>query len=101
MEIIRNKSNLTIIAVGGGFPLNEENILLMKKTTVIFINTDFDSILSRLNKEERAKRPLVAVLDSEGMKNLYKERYKIYKNTADFVAKNEAEAIECIKKVVF
>ena len=97
-NLIKNCKNTLIIAAGGGFPLKEENRKLMKKTYVIFIDTNFDSILLRLNREERAKRPLLAVLDSEEIKNLYKERYKIYINTADFVAKNYAEVIECIKR---
>ena len=97
-NLIKNCKNRLIIAAGGGFPLKEENRLLMKKTSVIFIDTDFDSILLRLNSEERAKRPLLAVLDRDGMKKLYKERYKIYKNTADSVAQNYAEVIESIKK---
>ena len=100
-NIISSRETLCIIAAGGGFPLKEENQILMKKVSVIFLDTDLDSILSRLSREEKGKRPLIATLDREEIKKLYKERYKIYINTADFVAKNYTEVIECINKVAF
>lgn len=96
-EILINQSKkILIIASGGGLPLKEENRNLMKKVSVIYIDTDFDCILSRLNREEIAKRPLLKDLDSDGIKKLYKERVKIYEEVADYKAQNYNEVLELI-----
>jgi shikimate kinase len=71
----------------------------MKKVNVIYIETGFDCILSRLNREEIAKRPLLKDLDSDGIKKLYKERVKIYEEVADYKAQNYNEVLEFITKI--
>ena len=85
-KIIALNNYKLILSAGGGFPLKKENRILMKKVTTIFINTDLDTILTRLHSEEKTKRPLIANLDKEGIKKLYDERLVVYKAVADFTA---------------
>ena len=97
-SIIEQSQNNLIIASGGGLPLRVENQNLMKKVTSIFIDTDFDLILERLNNEEKSKRPLLASLGLEGIKKLYNERFYIYKRTADFTSHDFNEILDFIIK---
>ena len=98
-EYLINQANKTlIIASGGGLPLKKENRNLMKKVCVVYIDTDFDCILSRLSRDEIAKRPLLKDLDSDGIKKLYKERIDIYEEVADYKAQNYNEVLEFITK---
>lgn len=95
-QILNIQTNLRIIALGGGFPLIEKNQLLMKKATTIFINSDLDLILSRLNELEISKRPLLTNIDTEKIKLIYKERLPVYKMTADYITNNLEELIDFI-----
>ena len=98
LEVIRNNLSRTIVAVGGGFPLKEENQLLMLNNTTIYIDIDFNVILSRLNKDEKAKRPKIKNLLADDIKKVYEERLPIYKSTADYVAHNLDEVVNYIKE---
>ena len=98
IELTSIKSDLTIIAVGGGFPLKEENQLLIHKHTTIYIDTDFNIILSRLKGNEKNKRPVLNNLTEDGIKKLYESRLPIYKNTADYIARNLNEIVDYIKQ---
>ena len=95
--LLKKDCNIKIIAVGGGFPLREENQLLLRKYTTIFIDTDFNIILSRLTPDEQAKRPLLANLEPDEIKKLYEKRLTIYINTSNFVAHDINEVFKIIQ----
>ncbi len=90
-------SKILIIAAGGGFPLSQINRLLMKEVTTIFINTDFNTILSRLENIEKSKRPLLLNLNSFQIKEKFDGRLSIYKDTADYIVDNYDEVLGIIK----
>lgn len=95
--LLKNDKDIKIIAVGGGFPLKNENQLLLRKYTVIFIDIDFNMILSRLTPDEKAKRPLLTNLEPDEIKKLYKKRLNIYKNTLNYVAQDINEVFRIIQ----
>ena len=95
--LLKNDKDTKIIAVGGGFPLRDENQLLLRKYTVIFIDIDFNTILSRLTPDEKAKRPLLANLKPDDIKKLYKKRLNIYRNTSNYIAHDINEVFKIIQ----
>jgi len=68
-----------IIATGGGVPIHSS---ISDKSLIVYIDADFDVIVERLPKRERAKRPLFD--DEERARALYEERKDIYKELATF-----------------
>ncbi len=99
-HIIGCENKLIIIAGGGGFPLKKENQQLMKKVATIFVDTEFNIILSRLNSGEKRNRPLLKNKDEKEIKNLYEKRLNVYKSTADYVVTNETELITLINSLI-
>lgn len=68
-----------ILATGGGMPMFCD---VKQMGKVFFLDLSFEAILSRLTQEELAKRPLFQ--DSNAALELYKKRYKTYKDSAHF-----------------
>ena len=99
-NLIKNCNKKLIIAAGGGFPLKDENQILMKKVCVIFIDTEFGIILSRLNNEEKRNRPLLTNKNEDEIKNLYEKRLNVYKSTSDYVVSTETELINLINSLI-
>ncbi len=99
-NIIASRKTVSIIAAGGGFPLKKENKKLMNEVSVVFINTDFDIILSRLNNSGKVSRPLLKNKKDEEIKKLYEKRLSVYKSTADYIVETENELIALIRKLV-
>lgn len=58
---------LTLVACGGGTPCFGDNMDVMNRRGVtVFLDAPHESLLRRL-KEGRAKRPLIAALDDDGL----------------------------------
>jgi shikimate kinase len=78
---IKNSIQNSIIAVGGGFPINIKNIIELGY--IIYLDIDFDYMIESLSKVkgEIEKRPLLQNLDIA--RNLYNSRKNIYKNIAN------------------
>jgi len=87
-----------IISTGGGLPMFIPEI--KEAGIVIYLKVDFEKIISRLTKEEMAKRPLLQ--DITKAKELFNTRDKIYTQLADYVIKNEElnTTIKQIKKIL-
>lgn len=67
----------TVISCGGGIPCYCDNIINLKKSgKVIFLNTDFDTIYSRISISN--SRPLIQLKSKEEIKNLYTIRHMYY-----------------------
>jgi shikimate kinase len=99
-DLLTNCKNTTIIGAGGGFPLKKENQKLMNEVSVVFINADFEIILSRLNNSGKASRPLLKNKNDAEIKKLYEKRLSVYKSTADYIVETENELITIIHKLV-
>ena len=84
-EIILRKTENVVIALGGGFPMKEENQKLMKNYKTIFLNTSLKTIIERLTKSEIDKRPMLNG-DIERLRYLYQKRLPIYLKTADIIS---------------
>ena len=73
----------TVIALGGGTALREDNLRLIKAcATLIWLDTDFDIILSELGNTDR---PVLHGLSPEQIRALYDERRPCYAGAADLV----------------
>jgi shikimate kinase len=73
-----------IISTGGGLPMFIPEI--KEAGIVIYLKVDFENIVSRLDAQEIAKRPLFQDLDKA--KELFNKRDKIYIQLADYVIEN-------------
>lgn len=94
----RNKT--IFVAVGGGFPLLENNRILLKKTLTFFLDISFDEIYRRITGPEKEKRPLIAKKGIEEIKKLYESRYQVYLDSSDYVIHNFDELLEVISEKV-
>ena len=99
-NIFESRETVSIVAAGGGFPLKKENQQLMGKVTVIFIDTEFDIILSRLSDEGKLNRPLLKNKDEVEIKKLYEKRLNVYKSTSDYVVTYETELFTLINSLI-
>ena len=71
----------TVLALGGGTILKEDNLSLVKsKATLVWLDTDFEIILSELGG---ADRPLVRGRSVGEIRALYDARRPLYSSAAD------------------
>lgn len=73
-----------IIACGGGTVLTEENVIAFHEGggVIVFLNVPVRILQDRLRNDK--KRPLLQIENrSELIRDLYKERYPIYRSAAD------------------
>jgi len=70
-----------IISTGGGIILNNQENL--KKTYNIYLDCNISTLISRLNLSK--DRPLIENNNSIGIKNILKERKKIYIKMSDLI----------------
>jgi shikimate kinase len=84
-----------VISCGGGLPCFHDNILKLKKYgKVIFLNTDFEFIYSRIVNSK--KRPLISGRSKEEIKAMYQNR-KIFYQLSDVEIDNSLSLDELIK----
>lgn len=86
--------NNTVIATGGGVILNEENILnLRKNSIIIFINRD----LELLKKENYSNRPLIKNIND--LEQTYKARIDKYIAASSITINNNGQVINCVNEI--
>lgn len=68
-----------VISTGGGLPIHSS---ISDKSLIVYVETDFDSILNRLSTKERDKRPLF--YDEPRARALFNERIGTYKEVSHF-----------------
>ena len=74
-----NKENI-ILSLGGGVLKRDENTdILRQKSTVVFIDTPFETLCQRL-KADGDTRPLIIGKSDEEIKELYISRLPMYKS---------------------
>ena len=77
--LIKALAEFDIVATGGGVVIREENRELLRDHRVIFLDTDSESVLAKINLE---KRPLLKD-DPAAWDRIYSERVELYKAVAD------------------
>lgn len=75
----RALNEFDVVATGGGVVLREENRNLIKNHRVIFLDTNAESVLGKINLE---KRPLIRD-DPEAWDRIYQNRVELYREVAD------------------
>lgn len=95
----------SVISVGGGLPIREENRKLLKKLgCVVYLRATEDSLVKRLDSD--TKRPLLAGADlSSRIHELRLQREDIYLSAADIVVdtddKTFAQIYNEIEDIIF
>lgn len=75
----RALNEFDVVATGGGVVLKEENRNLIKDHRVIFLDTNAESVLGKINLE---KRPLIKD-DPQAWDRIYQNRVELYRKVAD------------------
>lgn len=102
-DLLQGKSS-QIISVGGGLPVRRENRELLKRLgTVIYLNVSEGELYDRL--KEDTERPLLQCEDPKAkIRNLLKEREKLYLDAAHVVLdvgkKDTEEVVNAIADIV-
>lgn len=83
----------TVISVGGGLPVREENQKLLKRLgKVVFLDTSVDELLRRLEGDET--RPLLKGDDLRArIETLMDARLDIYDDTADIIVGTDGKSL--------
>lgn len=89
---LEKEADGVVLATGGGMPMREENVALLKKIgTVVFLYADIETILGRLNKD--TGRPLADGEDREArLRPLYEKRLPVYRGAADLCLNTEGKS---------
>ena len=91
-----SKEKNILISTGGGVVKRKKNIEVLKKEAlIVFLDRPIEKILEDLDV---SKRPLLKD-GKEKIRNLYKERYEIYKESADKIIVNDGTMIEVIERL--
>lgn len=93
-----SKESGKVLALGGGAVMFERNVNALKENgyTLIFIDTDFEVIKSRLIND--TTRPLLKTND---ISELYKKRYPVYESACDLKVHCKNETGEQIADIIF
>ena len=85
-----------VIATGGGMPTVCPD--LGKVGFTLFLQTDFDTVLDRLEGKESEKRPLAKEID--GLKKRFDERQETYRNAADRIVDGRGTVEAVVKRIL-
>lgn len=93
-ELLLERQESFVMATGGGMPLKQENQLLLKRLgTIIFLKASKDSILERIGND--MGRPLLWEEDREAkIKHMLEEREPIYQQLADYTIVTDGKKTE-------
>ena len=96
LKILKTPNN--VISLGGGGFLNQKirNEVLANNSS-IWLSWDFQTLLKRIKNSK--KRPLVLNLTNQEIKNLIKERIKIYSKAKFKINCNNLTKTEIVNKV--
>lgn len=91
------KENNAVISTGGGIVKLSRNIESLKESDscTVFIDRPPELIIGDIDTSER---PLLKD-GADRLKNLYKERYELYKAVADIIIKNDTSLSDIVNKV--
>lgn len=96
LKELLQKTN-SVISTGGGIVKKEENIDLLKKSSiVIFINRPLENLLSDIDTESR---PLLKD-GKQKLVNLFEQRFDLYKKACSAEVLNNDSLESVIKKII-
>lgn len=73
-----------VVATGGGVVISEENRRrLARRSTVVWLDLRFETVLARLRGAAGPARPLVERLGPDGLRDLHRRRRPLYASCAD------------------
>lgn len=98
-EVSCESQKFTIVAAGGGLPMQPINHPGMQNCHVIFIDTPWEIIAERLNKSPR-RRPLFNDSEPDAARALWEKRHPVYLKLADFVIKESDQLSELIRQII-
>jgi shikimate kinase len=88
-----SQKNGVVIATGGGAVLRSKNVKILKQNGVLFfIDRPCEKLLPTVD------RPLAQ--DTEAIRKIYEERYKIYLSSADVVIDADDTPVNITKKIM-
>lgn len=92
LKKLEKEADGVVLATGGGMPMREENVSLLKKIgTVVFLSAEIETILMRLQKD--TGRPLADGEDREKkLRPLYEKRLPVYCKAADLCLYTEGKS---------
>lgn len=92
-----SKLNGKIVSTGGGIIKNPENIKIMKSTGIIvFIDRPLKELINDIDTTDR---PLLSD-NLDKIKDLYTERYDIYKEACNIHVTNDTSFVETLDKLL-
>lgn len=97
---LENEAEGVVLATGGGMPMRDENVALLKKIgTVVFLSAEIETILMRLQMD--TGRPLADGEDREKkLRPLYEKRLPVYQGAADLCLNTEGKSVsEIIEEI--
>ena len=95
VQWLRSNVKQAIISTGGGMLVYCEALKDVGK--VIYLRVPFSTIMSRMNSDELAKRPLFK--DAQKAKALYNERDAIYEKKADLIIDADSSFEDVLTKL--
>lgn len=96
LKEMTEKFSCSVISVGGGLPLREENRELLEKLgIVVYLRTGEDTLVKRLGND--TKRPLLVGIDIRSkIHELMLQREYIYENSAKIIVDTDDRTFEQI-----
>ena len=93
-----------VVATGGGIVLNDDNVMLMKKSgRSIWLKAGLETIKARMlqDKDTRAFRPALTLNDSiSEIEETLHSREPLYKNAMDFFVDTDDQDIRVITAII-
>ena len=97
---LAEKQEKFVLGTGGGMPMREENVALLKQIgLVVFLKAGQEELIKRLTND--TTRPLLAEGDiQDKVENLYAKRLPIYEAAADYILETDGKSFyEIIKEI--
>lgn len=98
-ELILKNSNNLLIATGGGMPIYFNNLFMLKNLgTIIFINTNINTILKRSSINNN--RPLIKNNFELSLLDLYYFRFNIYRQAHIHISLGEETPENQVQQII-
>ena len=100
LEDLLKRNDQTVISVGGGLPLRDENRELLRKLgTVVYLQVKPDTVLERLKGDHT--RPMLQGGDAgERVRSLLEYRAPLYQKAADLVVDVDDKTVSGIAEKI-
>jgi shikimate kinase len=99
-EITRNTGNTSIIALGGGAAMAEENQKVIREHIVVLVTAPKEIVFERIMKKGRPAFFPKDLPDREAFEKLYAEREVAYERIAKIRIKNEKSVESAVEEII-